>query len=270
MLIGKAISPFALKKKLSGGGGGTDADAQAFITATGITGTNATATNQLVLDLKAANIWTKMKAVYPIVGGTATAHKFNLKNPLDTDAAFRLVFNGGWTHSANGALPNGTNAYANTYLTPSTNLTLSSLHISHYSRTTTVGTSVEIGGNGNLSSFLHLRVAANFVSGSGAATLTAFTTTTDARGFWFGSKRAANDRVVFRNGVKQNSNTTSDSGALDSLPLYLAAQNNVGSAALFSAKEIAFASIGDGLSDADALALYNAVNAFQVSLGRNV
>ena len=52
MIIGKAISPFALRKKNGGGSGGTDADAQAFITGTGISGTNATATNQLVLDLK--------------------------------------------------------------------------------------------------------------------------------------------------------------------------------------------------------------------------
>ena len=78
MIIGKAISPFTLRKK-NGGGGGTDPDAQAFITATGISGTNATATNQLVLDLKSANIWTKMKAVYPMVGGTSTTCKFNLK-----------------------------------------------------------------------------------------------------------------------------------------------------------------------------------------------
>ena len=86
-----------------------DVDAQAFITATGITdATQITAVNNLVLGLKGNNIWTKMKAIYPMVGGTATTHKFNLKNPLDTDAAFRLVFSGGWTHSANGALPNGT------------------------------------------------------------------------------------------------------------------------------------------------------------------
>ncbi len=63
MIIGKAISPFALRKKGTAVVP-TDADAQLFITATGISGTNATATNQLVIDLKAANIWTKMKAIY--------------------------------------------------------------------------------------------------------------------------------------------------------------------------------------------------------------
>jgi hypothetical protein len=38
----------------------------------------------------------------------------------------------------------------------------------------------------------------------------------------------------------------------------------------YSSKQCAFASIGDGLTDAEALAFYNAVNAFQVTLGRNV
>ena len=94
---------------------GIDADALAFITAAAITdATQQTAIDTLVKGMKADGIWTKMKAIYPFVGGTATTHKWNLKDPRDLDAAFRLVFNGGWTHSSNGALPNGTNGYADT------------------------------------------------------------------------------------------------------------------------------------------------------------
>jgi hypothetical protein len=72
-----------------------DPDAQAFLTATGITDPTITsAIDTLVLDLKAASLWTKMKALYPFVGGTSTTHKYNLVDPADTDAAFRLTFNG--------------------------------------------------------------------------------------------------------------------------------------------------------------------------------
>jgi hypothetical protein len=269
MIIGKAISPFAIKRR-NGGGGGNDADAQAFITASGISGTEATAINTLVGALKSANIWTKIKAAYPMVGGTATSCKWNLKNPVDSNAAYRLVFSGGGTFSSNGYQLNGTNAYANTFLTPSTNLTLSNFHLSFYSRTLTVGVVIEIGGNGNLASYTHLRVAANFVSGSGAATSLAFTTTTDARGFWLGTKRAANDRAVFRNNLKQNSSATSDSNTLDTLPIFLGAWNNYGTPAFYSNKQCAFASIGDGLTDAEALAFYNAVQTFNTTLNRNV
>lgn len=98
----------------------TDPDAQAFITAAAITDpTQQTAIDTLVKGMKADGIWTKMKAIYPFVGGTASSHKFNLKDPRDLDAAYRLVFNGGWTHSSTGATPNGTNGYADTKLVPS-------------------------------------------------------------------------------------------------------------------------------------------------------
>ena len=67
-----------------------DPDAQAFITAAGITdNTQKSAINTLVLDMKGFGIWTKMKAIYPFVGGTATTHKFNLKNPLDTSTLYK-------------------------------------------------------------------------------------------------------------------------------------------------------------------------------------
>ena len=109
-----AITP---KRFVPLGGAAIDTDAQAFITAAGIiNATQQSAVNQLVLDLKSANIWTKIKAAYPMVGGTATSCKFNLKDARDLDAAYRLVFSGGGTFSSNGYLPNGTNAYANTFL----------------------------------------------------------------------------------------------------------------------------------------------------------
>ena len=94
-----------------------DPDAQAFITAAGITNpTQQTAINTLVVSLKANGIWTKMKAIYPMVGGTATSHKFNLKDPRDLDVAFRLSFVGGVTHNSNGITVNGVNGYCQTWI----------------------------------------------------------------------------------------------------------------------------------------------------------
>ena len=120
-----------------------DPDAVAFLSAAGITDpTIESAVNTLVVDLKGYSIWTKMQAIYPFVGGTATTHKWNLINPLDTNAAFRLVFNGGWIHSINGALPNGTNGYANTFLNASSNLGQFNHHHSFYHNTDNVGTAL--------------------------------------------------------------------------------------------------------------------------------
>lgn len=82
-----------------------DPDAQAFITATGISGLDATAINTLVLDLKSYGLWTLIDAFYPFVGGTSTSCKFNLKDPQDTDGAYRMSFNGSWTVDSNGVKP---------------------------------------------------------------------------------------------------------------------------------------------------------------------
>jgi len=113
-----------------------DADAAAFLTASGIpndgtlyyvgtaqeiTGEDMnTAIGNLVANLKLYGIWTHIKAFYPFIGGTASTHKYNLKNPIDSDAAFRLVFTNTPTQSGLGMQTNGSSSYANTFLNPST------------------------------------------------------------------------------------------------------------------------------------------------------
>ena len=115
---------------------GTTTESEAFILNAGLTNsTEKDAIRELVNNLIGYSIWSKFKAVYPMVGGTASSQKFNLINPLNSDLAFRLSFQGTWVHSATGAKPNGTNAYASTFLNPLTDMSLNNNHISYYSRT---------------------------------------------------------------------------------------------------------------------------------------
>jgi hypothetical protein len=253
--------------------GGFDADAQAFITAAGITdNTQKTAINTLVVSLKGYNIWTKMKAIYPMVGGTSTTHKFNLKNPLDTNAAFRLVFAGGWTHSSTGAKPNGTNAYADTFLSPNTSLLLNDQHISYYTRTNSNGTEVEIGcvDNGTAPTTL-LEIRTSGITYASLAT-NAYTTYTDPNslGFYLGSRTASNLTRLFKNGSNVASSTTvSTTNPIANI--FLGVLNRSPQpVAYYSTKECAFSSIGDGLSVTEAANFYTAVQNFQVALSRNV
>ena len=96
---------------------GYDADAEAFITSASLTDvTQKAAVNTLVNDLKRFGLWTKIKAFYPFVGGNAESHKWNLKDPRDSNDAYRLTFAGGWTHTSMGVKTNGSNTTANTYL----------------------------------------------------------------------------------------------------------------------------------------------------------
>jgi len=254
-----------------GGASITDTDVLAFISAASITtSSHKSAINTLVLDLKSASIWTKMKAIYPFVGGTASQHKFNLKDPRDLDAAYRLQFVNGWTHSANGVTPNGTDAYADTKL--GANLLTSSNHLSYYSRSSTVGVEVELGMYNNLPTaiLLQIRVADSYISG-GVASVVNYTTKSSALGFWIASKRSDTDREVYLNNSSQATSTLPDNNTLDSFNLFLGARNNGGiGGQLFSTKQSAFASIGDGLTDTEASNLYTAVQAFNTTLSRNV
>jgi hypothetical protein len=93
----------------------SDTNAQAFITAAAITNiTQANAVNSLVIGLKADGLWTPMQALYPFVGGSAATHKYNLKDPRDLNAAYRINFFGGVTHNSNGVTFNGVNGVGET------------------------------------------------------------------------------------------------------------------------------------------------------------
>lgn len=83
-------------------GGGLDTDAQAYITASGVTGHDA-AIDAFVTGLKSDSLWTKVKG-YWIHWDSLNESKFNLVNPADTDDAGRLTqvgtgaFSGGFTN----------------------------------------------------------------------------------------------------------------------------------------------------------------------------
>jgi len=261
--------------KLSGARGylnygrGIDSDAQAFLTAASITNiVQQKAVNDLVIALKGYNIWTKMKALYPVVGGTSAAHAVNLKTP----GTYNLTFTAGWIHASTGMTPNGTSDYANTGLASNTVQTTN--HLSFYSRTQTVGTQVEIGiWNASNNTFNQIRSAANYYAGDLNNGFINFTTISDARGFWIGTKRANNDREGYLNGATQATSSTTDNSTLPAGNIYIGARNQLNtspSIQLYSNKQCAFASIGDGLTDTEAANFYTAVQAFQTTLGRQV
>jgi len=243
-----------------------DPDAQAFITAASITDpTQQIAINQLVLDLKGYSIWTKFKAIYPIVGGTASSHAVNLKTP----GTFNLTYGTGVTHSSNGMVSNGTTGYANTNFTPSTSGTLNSHHVSFYSRTNSNGTEVEMGVQSSGTTLLEIRTAGTtYAAINSGATYSSFADT-DSRGLYIANRTASNVINVFRNSTKKVTGSTASSN-LPNLKMNLLAWNNGGAPQFYSLKQCAFASIGDGLTDTDAANFYTAVQAYQTTLGRQV
>lgn len=251
----------------AGGAVAYDADAAAFFTAANITDTTQkNAVNQLVLDLKSASIWTKMKVLIPVVGGVASSHAVNLKTP----GTYNLTFQTGWTHASTGMTPNGA-TYADTSLIPSTSLTLNSAHISYYSRTNANSLTVDMGNYDNVNNgatLLLLRDSNTASIRMNNLTLINYSNT-DSLGLHISNRTASNVINGWKNGIKKVTSAVA-STVLANNQIYLGALRDGTGAAYYSLRQCAFASIGDGLSDAEASSFYTAVQTFQTTLGRQV
>jgi hypothetical protein len=259
----------------------TDSDAQAFITAAAITdATQQSAIDTLVKGLKTDGIWIKMKAIYPFVGGTATTHKYNLKDPRDLDAAFRLVFNGGWTHSSTGATPNGTNGYADTKLNPTTVLTNYNAHSSTYNRTDNNNTGWQIGLTQSASGYGNEFLLSGKITNESVSGLyNYFNATTDVRvasssaiGYFQNNITSNTSQKLYKNGAQIGVNTSTNTSTPPSGNIFLSAVNDVTTSIplAYSTSQQSFASIGNGLTDTDAANLYTRVQAYQTALSRQV
>jgi hypothetical protein len=251
-----------------------DIDAQNFLVAAAITdNTQANAIQNLVAGLKSNSLWTKMQAAYPFVGGTSTTHKFNLKSPFDTNAAFRLTFSGGYTQNSNGIIPNGTNAFANTFYSMNTSGSLNDSHISVYSRTNVQKTGgkdiAALSTSPTAQTYLELRDTANqsevAINDGGSLASPGFT---DSSGLFVGSRPDASSTFLYRN-TTQLSFVKASTGKT-TVNLYLSALNNNGTAQQFSPRNLAWASIGSSLSVTDVSNLYTVVQAYQTALSRQV
>jgi len=255
-------------------------EAAIFIAVTGITDvTQKNAVIQLVANLKAHGIWHKLKAVYPMVGGTATTHKFNLRNPLDTNAAFRLLFGGGWTHSATGAKGNGTNAYADTFFLPSANLDLRSQSFSYYCYTPSSLFETLLGADKNSLPGATTIITPNYAGGPGNnyscinRGSTPGHTTSVMNAFHVVNTVPAGIANVtvktYENGVSNYSDVYTPSANVDA-SIYINGRNTGGVVSQPTAAECRFVTIGDGLTDIEVANLYSAVQSFNTTLGRNV
>jgi hypothetical protein len=197
--------------------------------------------------------------------------KFNLKNT----GSFSGSYFGGWNPGYGGNRPNGTTGYMDTNFAPASNLTLSSAHNSVYLRTNLpispqVAFGVEqlanqrmvlypYGFNIGWISDLYDNSTSRISSSSGTST-----------GFVLGSRASASSHKLFRNSVQLASSTSATTGTLPTLNYYIGGVNLNGSPSFYSTNQIAFYSLGDGLTDYEAKALYWIVQKYQTTLGRQV
>jgi len=249
----------------------TDSDASAYTIASS-NSTYSTAINDLFCGLKGANLYQKIQAFYPFLGTTSTQHKWNAKNPLDTDAAFRLVFTGAATFSNSGYQTDGA-SYANTYFVTSANQNLNSngLTITSGTNNSVTTNTADIGNYnaGNQSSSVSVKYNVSNQSKTGLNSWDSSATTagaTNSQGIFTGTKTATSTHKLFKNGSVIATGT--GGGALSTLNIWIGAMNLNGSPYGNSKQRIQFTAIHEGLSDTETATFHTIIDIFENALGR--
>ena len=238
-----------------------------FATATGITDTTIlNALNTFDLGLISNGLDNKMKAIYPFVGGTASTHKYNFMNAVDSNSAFRLQFNGGITHSSTGVQFGGTNGWADTFIQPSSVLSLNSTHASIYSRTNNSNQVFDFDSTVDQS----LTLAMNFGSTTTYYKVNdgLYSTVTD--GDSLGMRIINRTSSVLKKIYKNNNLILTDTYTSQSLSTGYIHVGRFFQSGYWSNREYSFMTVGNGLTNGEALIFYNLVQAMQTTLSRQV
>lgn len=203
---------------------------------------------------------------YLFIGGTAATHAV-----CATDAVGELMYNGSPTHGAAGMSINGSTQHADMNNDPrnevaSGNLAYIAIHMHNV-----VGDEVAVGSRDGSNSEL-------FVDCIGASDVRGHVGNRNAnKGSAVGStsnmltvsRTAATDIRTYENGVQVAIDTISDPSALPTNSSSLiGAWSNNGTTPILSEGDVKYASWGDGLTPAEVLTLYNAVNTLNTALGR--
>jgi len=256
-----------------------DLNAAEFFNATQIlTPIQKQAVNGLVVDLKNYNIWNSMKAIYPFVGGTSGSHKYNLKNT----STYTVTWSGTILHDSTGVEFLG--GYGDTGFAPFTALTnpTQSSHIALYNNKLTLSGSswglVNMGNSRYTENGLSLVVdyvefnQSKFNAYSPTSvTITSGTWPNARLGLFVAARTAVSQSGYYQRGSRtvNSTSTIGATGTPNSTNIWLGGESGgAGWGARNSA--MAFASIGDGLSQSDVDNFYTAVQRFQTTLGRQV
>lgn len=253
-----------------------DADAVTFLSTGGITdATITTAICQLVTDLKAAGVWSKLNAIYPFVGGSPTTNKLNLKNPL----TYIITWYGGVTHNSNGVTFNQINSYGDTNYIESSAETFAKTHKAIYDRSTAIDSAIQIGtqsaGGSNQRSFMYTAFGTSFIADcyngndnsgrlSGA--------NSGSQGFWLYTRtsQSPGGYSVYKNGVVKATSLFTAGGTQPNTTTWIGGLNFNGTLYGPTSHNLAFASMGADLTSSETSAYYTAVQKFQTTLGRQV
>jgi hypothetical protein len=229
-------------------------------------------TCQFFTSLKNDSLWNKggNDALYLPIGNTADQRKYNVYNPIDSNSAFRLTFNGGNTFTNFAIKGNGVNGYCNTFWIPAieASTTAAAFGVDVEDNVTPTATSKIILGafrNTNLG-----RIWANvgLTTGNIQIASNSVITFTGARnGLFFSRRTSSNFNESYREGTSLGTLTTTFN-PLPEVPVYLNALSNNGITSFYSTNGVRMALLSGGLySDTDYLNFRTHYNTFKTNLG---
>jgi hypothetical protein len=196
--------------------------------------------------------------------------KFNLKNPADTDAAFRLTYSGSWNPGYSGVKGDGVTAYADTKLNVRSNYSASNLSFGSYWNDYITNNSNKFYGAHDGGGIAMVSQKTTIISGDQTGYIASFTgiSATQGSGLHILSRISPSQLLFYRNTTKAAAASTADF-ALPNLNFWLGGVNGLTSFGYIQFN-YAFSFLSEGLTDYQAKALYWIVQKFQTTLGRQV
>jgi hypothetical protein len=242
-----------------------DADAVKFIDSTGINNsTQKTAINNFVTQLKDSLLWSQFMAIYPMVGGTVATTKWNLKDPRDLDAAYRLTFYGTPVYASTGVLFSTTSDYANTHLTDNMMAASNNNSIAYYSGTQNTISGYDMGCSDSKTPWNEFGIYHAFDNTEFFGFHAHDVSPAITKGLFILSSTVS-DVKRYDNGIVTGSKGSAPTTTFTNLPILI---GSVSDAPSVGQRECALAAIGNGLTDAQAFTFYNIVQNFETALGR--
>lgn len=244
----------------------TEAIIASFVARSGITDqTEIDALTALVTSARANGWWDLCDLIYPFVGGTAGAHSQNLKS-----SSYAITWSGTVTHNANGITGNAVDGYGFTGYGPSVNgvqCQLNSAHFTTYRRTFGTNFMWYLGCT-NAVAQLSMRHATGgdfqiCMNGGGWNRVTA------SLGLMAGSRTGASTEAAYSpDGSTPNTNPSMSIPSQDMAILAITGDDGI--PGNFSDVNLAFLTVGGGISAAMYATMEADIQDFQTSLGRQV
>ena len=245
-----------------------DPDANAYLADVVSAGgtTDATidaAVDTLFVDLKAAGVYSKLVAFYPLVGGVASSNLINANG----NTSYDLALFGGWVHNTDGMISNTTNTYGDTSIIPATTLSATDNHSSAlFKDISNVG---GYDGSGPSPYFIHSASRA-LEAFNGSAVMSGLGTGPfNTKAFVINVKE--NNTSAFAgtnlNGAGYSVKAT-NTNAATTVPTSSWTIGKINTVGYYSGVQYWFVTIGNGLTQTQASDLHDAIDTFATTLGR--